>query len=435
MLKNLLERWFKLKEHNTTFKIEFIAGLTTFMTMAYILVVNPDLMSKTGMNKNAIFTATALAAFVGSFLMATIANLPFGMATGMGANSFFVYSIVFHMGFSWQFALAATLVEGILFIILTAFKIRELIVDIIPKNLKLAISSGIGIFIAFIGLTNAGIVVPGGAILKLGNLFTPGVTIALFTLLLGALLLHYNIRGAILLAIISGTILSILLGVTTFTNFKFISFPPSLAPIFWQFDFSQIISFNFLTCTIALLFMELFDTVGCLISISTQAGLVDNNGRVLRVREALFADAIATTIGAMLGTATVTVYVESAAGVAQGGKTGLVAFVISILFLVSLFFSSFFMLIPTQATAAALIMVGVYMFSSSIDLISDKTEGIPCFLTIVLIPLTFSIANGIFIGIISYVITKTITGQFKKLNWLIVTLAILFIIYFLKMPY
>ncbi|HJO91963.1 MAG TPA: NCS2 family permease [Victivallales bacterium] len=437
----MIEKIFKLKQHKTNVKIEVIAGITTFMTMAYILAVNPDILSNAGMNIGAVFTATAIAAAVGTLIMAFLANLPIGLAPGMGLNAFFAFTVVIAMGNSWQFALTAVFLEGIIFIVLTAFKLRNAIVDSIPHSMKNAISCGIGLFIAFIGLVNAGIIKTGMSIaadgktlsglpLALGSINSPEAIVALIGIAIGGILLCRKVKGAILLSILIATVVGIPFGVTHIQNFNnFFSLPPSIKPIFFQFQFNHIFSTQMLITIITLLFMDLFDTIGTLIGVATKAGLIDKNGNMPKMKEALFADAIGTTFGAILGTSTVTAYVESASGVAEGGKTGLTAFVVAILFLAALFISPVFLLIPSAATAPALILVGLFMLSPILEVdFNDYSESLPCFLTIIMMPFTYSIADGILFGIISYVIIKLFSGKIKHLNWFIVILAILFLL-------
>jgi AGZA family xanthine/uracil permease-like MFS transporter len=358
----MLEKFFKLKENKTTVKTEILAGVTTFMTMAYILAVNPDILSATGMDKNALFTATALSAFVATLVMALVAKLPFALAPGMGLNAFFAFTVVLGMGHSWQFALTAVFLEGIIFILLTAFNIRELIVNAIPLPLKHAVSAGIGLFIAFIGLQNSGIIANNDAVLVgLGDMGSPAVLIALGGVVLTGVLLALKVKGALLIGILVATIAGLPFGVTTMPEGNLIDTPPSLAPIFWKFEFSQIFTFDMMIVLFTFLFVDMFDTVGTLVGVSSKAGMLDEEGRVPRVKQALFADSIGTFFGAIFGTSTVTTYVESASGVAEGGKTGLTSLATAVLFLIALFFAPVFTMVPAAATAPALILVGFFM--------------------------------------------------------------------------
>jgi adenine/guanine/hypoxanthine permease len=428
----MLNRFFKLEENKTSVKTEILAGLTTFMTMAYILAVNPDILSVTGMDKNAVFTATALSAMIATLVMALVAKLPFALAPGMGLNAFFAFTVVLGMGYSWQFALTAVFLEGILFIILTAFNIRELIVNAIPLALKHAVSVGIGLFIAFIGLQNAGIIVDNPATLVgLGDMGSPAVLIALGGIIVTAALLILKVKGALLVGILAATLAGLPFGVTQLPEGHLIDIPPSIAPIFFQFDFSQIFTLDMLIVLFTFLFVDMFDTVGTLVGVSSKAGMLDDKGRVPRVKQALFADSIGTTVGAMLGTSTVTTYVESAAGVAEGGKTGLTSLTTAGLFFIALFFAPFFTMVPAAATAAALVLVGFFMMSPIVKIhFDDYTESIPAFITIIVMPLTYSIAEGIVFGMLSYVLLKILTGRIKDISIVMIILAALFVLKF-----
>lgn len=428
----MLEKFFNFKKGTHKIQTEVIAGITTFMTMAYILAVNPDILSATGMDKHALFTATALSAIVGTLIMAFVAKLPFALAPGMGLNAFFAFTVVLSMGYSWQFALTAVFIEGIIFIILTAFNIRELIVNSIPLNLKHAVSVGIGLFIAFIGLQNSGIVVNNDAVLVgLGDMMSPNVWIGFFGIFVMTILLVRKVKGALLIGILLSTILGLILGVTHVPEGGIVSTPPSIAPIFFQFDFSNVFSLDMLVVLFTFLFVDMFDTVGTLVGVSDKAGMLSKEGKVPRVKQALFADAIGTTFGAMFGTSTVTTYVESAAGVSEGGRTGLTSFTVAIMFALALLFAPLFIMIPASATAPALFMVGLFMISpiTKIDL-NDYTESIPAFLTIIMMPLTYSIAEGITFGMLSYVIIKLLSGKIKDISVIMYILAVLFILKF-----
>lgn len=428
----MLQNLFGFNPQKTTIRTEILAGITTFMTMAYILAVNPAILSETGMNKDALFTATALSAIVATLVMALVAKLPFALAPGMGLNAFFAYAVVLTMGYSWQFALTAVFLEGLIFIILTAFNIRELIVNAIPMNLKHAVSAGIGLFIAFIGLQNAGIIVNNDAVLVgLGDLKSPTVWVGLFGIVVTGVLLVLNVKGALLAGILSSTILALILGVTQLPQGGLVSAPPSLKPIFFQFDFKQIFTLDMLIVLFTFLFVDMFDTVGTLVGVTDKAGMLTKDGKVPHVKKALFADAIGTTFGAMVGTSTVTTYVESASGVAEGGRSGLTSFSVAVMFLIALFFAPLFIMIPGAATAPALFLVGLFMLTPILKLnFKDFSESIPAFFTIIMMPLTYSIAEGIAFGMLSYVILKVLTGKFKDLSPVMYVLAVLFLLKF-----
>ncbi|MDK2587076.1 NCS2 family permease [Romboutsia sedimentorum] len=430
MNKGMLEKVFKLSENNTNVKTEVIAGITTFMTMAYILVVNANILSDAGMDKGAVFAATAIAAFIGSCAMGLLANYPIALAPGMGLNAFFAYTVVLSMGYSWQFALCAVLIEGIIFILLTITNVREKIIDCIPTVLKHAVTAGIGLFIAFIGLSNAGIVVNGATILSLGNLKDPLVLLTIFGLLLAAVLLAKNVKGAFLIGMLTISAIGMIAGLVELPK-GIISSAPSLKPVFLQalsVPVDQIFSLDMVVVVFTFLFVDLFDTVGCLLGVASKGNMLDEEGKLPKVKQALFADAIATTIGALLGTSTVTSYVESAAGIGDGGRTGLTAVTTGFLFLLSLFFAPIFTAIPTQATAPVLILVGVMMASSltKIDF-SDFTNAIPAFLTFAMMPLAYSIADGIIFGMISFTVLKIATKRTKEVNVSLIVLSILFV--------
>lgn len=425
-----IERMFKLKENNTTVSREIIAGFTTFMTMAYILAVNPDIMSSAGMDRGAVFTATVIAAMVGTLAMGFLANLPFALAPGMGLNAIFAFNICGALGYSWQTALAAVLLEGIIFIVLTFFNIREAIINAIPLPIKHAITTGIGFFIALIGFVNAGIVKTGeGTILDAGDILEPTRLIALSGLVIAGVLLAKNVKGAILAGILSSTLLGVVTGSIPIDNFQLISMPPSIQPIFLQLDFSKIISADILPVLFTLLFIDMFDTVGTLVGVCDRADMLDKDGKVPNARMALLADAIATTVGALFGASTVTTYVESASGVAEGGRTGLTAITTAIFFGLSLFFAPMFLLVKGFCTGPALILVGMFMIApiTKVDW-EDYSIAIPAFLTMILMPFTYSIADGIMFGIISYVIINIFTGDYKKIQPLTYVIAVLSVI-------
>ncbi|GAA0092766.1 NCS2 family permease [Paraclostridium bifermentans] len=431
--RSMLDRVFKLTENNTNVKTEVIAGMTTFMTMAYILVVNPSILGDAGMDKDAVFAATAIAAFIGSCIMGFLANYPIALAPGMGLNAFFAYTVVLQMGYSWQFALCAVLIEGVIFILLTLTNVREKIIDCIPGVLKHAVTAGIGLYIAFIGLVNAGIVQGGGAILQLGNMQSPTVVLAILGLVIAAVLLSRNVKGTFLLAMVVTTAIGIIAGLVQLPH-ALVSSVPSLKPVFLQafsVPVDQIFSLDMLVVVFTFLFVDLFDTVGCLVGVASKGNMLDENGKLPKAKEALFADAIATTTGSLLGTSTVTAYIESAAGIGEGGRTGLTAVTTGILFLLSLFFAPIFTSIPPQATAPVLILVGVMMASSLLEIdFSDFTNAIPAFLTFAIMPLAYSIADGIIFGIISFTILKLATGKKKEVNISLIFLSIMFILKF-----
>ncbi|MGI5100082.1 NCS2 family permease [Treponema vincentii] len=428
-----MEKLFQLQAHKTTVRTEIIAGLTTFLAMAYILAVNPLILSDAGLNPGSVFTATALSAAVATLMMAVLANLPVALAPGMGLNAFFTYTVVIGMKYSPATALTAVFLEGLLFILLSFFNVREAIVESIPINLKKAVAAGIGLFITLIGMKNAEIIVDNPATLVgLGNVTSGPALLGLIGLVITAILYVMRVPGSILLGILITTVIGIPMGVTApvggWENWSIVSAPA--APVFWNFDFSNIFSFQFFTVFFSFLFVDIFDTVGTLVGVTNRAGLIDKDGNIPRVKQALLSDAIGTVFGAMMGTSTVTSFVESTSGVAAGGRTGLTAFTTGIFFLIALIFSPIFLLIPSAATAPALIIVGFLMLSATAEInFQDPTEGIPAFLTIVMMPFAYSIAEGIVYGILSYVILKAITGKFKQIP--IVT-WVLFIIFILR---
>jgi adenine/guanine/hypoxanthine permease len=428
-----LEKRFKLKEHNTNVRTEVLAGITTFMTMAYILVVNSNILGDAGMDKGAVFAATAIAAFIGTMCMGLMANYPIALAPGMGLNAFFAYSVVIALGHTWQFALCAVFIEGIIFIVLTATNVREEIINCIPPLLKHAVTAGIGLFIAFIGLVNTGIVTQGGAILTLGSMKAPLVLLSVVGLIIAAILMSKNVKGAFLLSMIITSAIGMVFGLVELPK-AVVSAVPSLEPIFlkaFEVQSSQIFSFDMIVIVFTFLFVDLFDTVGCLVGVASKGNLLNEDGTLPRAKQALFADAIGTTAGALLGTSTVTSYVESSAGIAEGGRTGLTAVTTAFLFLASLFLAPIFIAIPPQATGPVLILVGVLMASSVLELnFKDPTDAIPAFLTLVMMPLAYSIAEGIIFGIISYTILKLVCGQKEKVNISLIVLSILFILKF-----
>ena len=428
-----MEKVFKLKENNTDAKTEFIAGLTTFMTMAYILIVNPSILSAAGMDQGAVFTATALSAVIATLIMGLYAKLPFAQAPGMGLNAFFAYTIVIQMGYSFEFALTAVLLEGIIFILLTIFNVREAIVDSIPKGIKNAISVGIGLLIALIGLEGAGIVVhtDGGTIVSLGNIVSGSGLLAIIGLLITSVLIAKNVKGALFIGMIITAIIGIPMGITPIPS-KIISMPPSIAPTFFKFDFHNIFSLDMVIALFTLLFMDMFDTIGTLVGVATKAKMLDKDGKVPNIKKALFSDAVGTTLGACLGTSTVSTFVESASGVAEGGRTGLTAVSTAFMFFLALFFAPLFAVITPAVTASALVLVGLFMIEpiKEIDL-HDFTEAIPAFLTIIMMPFAYSISDGIVFGVISYIILKLFSGKRKEISLTTVILGLVFLLKFL----
>lgn len=455
----MLEKLFKLQENGTDVKTEILAGITTFMTMAYILAVNPSILAAAGMDQGAVFTATALAALIGTLLMAVFANYPFALAPGMGLNAYFAYTVVLGMGYTWQVALTAVFVEGIIFIILSLTSVREAIFNATPQNLKAAVSVGIGLFIAFIGLQNANIVVGGSTLLELYSLdgynaangaeatfHDVGITVilAIVGIIITGILVIRNIKGNILWGILITWILGIICQMTgiyvpnpeagfygLLPDFSSGLSVPSLSPIFAKMEFEGVFSLNFLVVIFAFLFVDMFDTIGTLIGVSSKANMLDENGRLPRIKGALLADAVATTAGAVLGTSTTTTFVESASGVTEGGRTGLTAFTTAVLFGLALFLSPIFLAIPSFATAPALVVVGFYMLTNVVNIdFNDLSEAIPCYICIGAMPFFYSISEGISMGVISYVALNLLSGKVKekKLSILMYVLSVLFIL-------
>lgn len=451
----MLEKIFKLKENKTDVRTELMAGLTTFMTMAYILAVNPNILSAAGMDKNAVLIATALASFIGTALMALFANYPFALAPGMGLNAYFAYTVVGNMGYSWEIALMAVFVEGLIFIVLSLTNVREAIFNSIPMTLKYAVSGGIGLFIAFIGLQNAKLVVNSDSTLLTYQTFKGetfhsvgvGAILALLGVLIIGILLVKRVKGGILLGILITWVLGILCELagiyvpdpdagmysvipTAFVSFDFTSLGQTFGKVF-QADFAGVRALDFVTVIFAFLFVDIFDTLGTLIGVASKADMLDKDGKLPRIRGALLADAVATSAGAILGTSTTTTFVESASGVTEGGRTGLTAVTTGVLFLLALIFSPLFLTIPSFATAPALIVVGFYMISNVVKIdFDDPSEGLPAFLAIAAMPLAYSISEGIAIGVISYTLLNLITGKArsKKISWLMYVLTVLFIL-------
>lgn len=426
----MLQKIFGFNKQTMNLRTEIIAGITTFLTMSYILAVNPAMLSTTGMDKGAIFTATALAAAIATLLLAWMAKLPFAQAPGMGLNAFFAFTLVQGMGYSWETALTAMFVERLIFILITLLNVREIILNSIPVNLRHAISAGIGMFIAFIGLKNAGIIESNpSTFVALGH-FTPISLLAIFGILLSAVLLIKKVKGALFYSILLCTIAGIPLGVTEIPeNFIPVSMPHSIAPTFCKFDFEGFFTLDMAIIIFTLLFMNIFDTLGTLVGLATKTGIMDKNGHIPHVKEAMMSDAIGTTISSMLGSSTVTTYVESASGIAEGGRSGVTSLITGLLFILALFFAPVFLLIPGAATTGAFVLVGVFMMDSigKINL-SDISEALPAFVTIIMMVLTYSIANGIILGLLCYVLLKLFCGKHKQITLTMYILAILFII-------
>ena len=427
----MLKKLFGFDSTKTTIRTEILAGITTFLTMSYILAVNPDIFSAikdNPMPAGAVFTATALAAIIGCLAMAFIGKLPFGIAPGMGLNAFFVFTVCNAMGYSWQFALTAVFIEGIIFIILTVTNLRTAIVNAIPANLRYAIGCGIGLFIAFVGLQNGGVIVDDGATLvNLGDVTSGATLLTIIGLFLTGVLYAKKVRGALLLGILLTTLIGIPMGVTDFKGV--VSTPESIAPIFCHFEWDHIFTLDMLVVVFTFLFIDIFDTIGTLIGVCTKANLVDKDGNIHRITPAFMADAIATTAGAMLGTSTTTTYVESAAGVDQGGRSGLTAFAVACCFAVTLLFSPLFLSIPSSATAPVLILVGLLMIEPIKKIpFNEFTESIPAFICIIMMPLTYSISHGILLGMISYVAINILCGKFKNITIMMYILAVLFVL-------
>lgn len=424
----MLQKLFGFVPSSMTVKREVIAGITTFLTMAYILAVNPSILSDAGMDKGAVFTATVISSVLATLVMAMYAKLPFALAPGMGLNAFFAYTVVLTMGYSWQFALTAVFIEGIIFILLTLTGLRQKIVDSMPLVLRRAISPGIGFFIAFIGLKNAGIVSASPAtFVTMGNLHDPAVLLAAFGILLSAVLLIKKVTGALLIGILVTTVIGIPLGVTHFSSV--LDVPPSIAPVVMKFEWHNVLSFDMAICVLTFLFIDMFDTIGTLLGVSHRAGMVDEKGNIPHLTEAFMADAIGTAAGAMLGTSTVTTYVESASGVNAGGRSGLTSFTTAICFVLALFLAPLFLAIPAQATAPALVLVGVMMMTDVSKLhLGYFADAVPAFVCIALMPLTYSISDGILMGLITYVLLRIFAGRYRELKLGMIVLAVLFVL-------
>lgn len=435
-MNSFIQKTFGMDPAKHSIRTEIIAGITTFLTMAYILAVNPSIfgaLATQGMPTDAVFTATALAAIVGCLVMSIYAKKPFGLAPGMGLNAFFVFTVCLGMGHSWQMALTAIFLEGILFILLTITNVRKLIVDAIPMNPKRAIGAGIGLYIAFIGLKSAGIIVSSDSTsVTLGPLSDSTSLLAIIGLLLTSVLVILKVRGGMLLGILVTTIIGIPMGVTHFNGL--LSTPPSISSIFCQFEWSQIFSWDMVAIVFTFLFIDMFDTIGTVVGVSVKSGMVDEKGNVDGINKVLMADAVATVAGAMFGTSTTTTYIESASGVSEGGRTGLTSFTIAVCFAIALLFSPLFLAIPGAATGPVLFIVGVMMAApvKEIDW-EDYSEAIPAFVTMLLMPLAYSISDGIMLGMISYVVINALTGKFKKVSVTMWILAVLFVLRYVLM--
>lgn len=426
-----LNRLFGFDASTMTVKKEIIGGLTTFFTMAYILAVNPAILSETGMDPGALFTTTALSAIVATLMMAIYAKLPFVLAPGMGLNAFFAYTIVLLMGYTWQFALTAVFLEGLLFILFTITGLRQKLVDTVPSVMHHAISAGIGLFLAFLGLKSGGLIVDNAAtLITLGDLNNPSVALTVIGLILTSILLVKKVSGAFLIGILLTALIGIPLGVTSFNGIT--SLPPSIRPIFLQFQWHEVLSIDMFICVITLLFTDMFDTIGTVIGVSQRAGMVDEQGRIRNMNKAFMADAVGTTLGAALGSSTVTTFVESASGISAGGRSGLTAFTAAICFAFALFFAPLFMMIPPQATASVLVLVGLMMTAgiSRIDFTNYRT-AVPCFICVIMMPFTNSIANGILLGFLTYVTIALGCGKWKDLGLISYAIALLALLKFL----
>jgi AGZA family xanthine/uracil permease-like MFS transporter len=423
----MLEKIFKLKRYKTTVRAELAAGVITFLTMSYVLVVNPTILAAAGMDRQALFTATALATALGTLFMALIPNLPVAQAPGMGLNSFFAFSVVLGMGYSWQMALTAVFIQGLVFLLLTLCNVRALIVKSIPGTIKNAIPVGIGLFITLLGLQNAGLIVrDDNTLVALGAMSNPHVWVAALGLVLTAVLYYKKVHGAFLIGIAAATVFAVALGLVRLPEGGLMALPPDISPVFGRFEWHNIFTLDMLVVVFTFLFVNLFDTIGTLLGVASKIGIQDEN--FPQLKRALFADALGTTFGALLGTSTVTSYVESASGVAAGGRTGLTALSTAAMFVLALFFAPLFLMVPASATAPALILVGLFMISSVVKInFDDMTEALPAFLTVVMMPFAFSIAQGIVFGMLSFVFLKALSGKFRHISaamWIIFALFI-----------
>ena len=433
-MMTFLEKALGFNPKSMKLRTELIAGATTFLTMSYILAVNPDILSSTGMDKGALFTGTALAAAIATLLLAFMAKLPFAQAPSMGLNAFFAYTLCQTMGYSWQHSLAIMLIEGVVFIIITFFNVREMILNSIPTNLRYAMSAGIGMLLAFIGLKNAGIIVAKEATFVGLGAFTPTCILGIVAILLSGVLMAKNVKGSLFLSIIITTVIGIPMGVTVIPDSWLpVSMPQDISPVFCKFDFTGLLTLKTVLVVFSLLLINIFDTIGTLMGLADKTGIVEQDGNIPHVKEAMMSDAIGTTCGAMLGSSTLTTYVESASGIAEGGRSGVTSFTVGLFFLIALFLSPIFLLIPSAATSGALVMVGVLMIDSvkKIDL-QDITESFPAFITMITMVLCYSIADGICLGILSFVIMKLCTRRWNDLNWTLCVLAVLFVFNFVN---
>ncbi len=429
MLKKLLG----FDPRHMTLRTEIIAGITTFMTMSYILVVNPSILATTGMDKGALFTATALASAIATFLIAFIAKLPFAQAPGMGINAFIAFTVVQGMGYSWQTAMAVMVVEGVIFTLITLLNVREIILNSIPMNLRYAISAGIGMFIAFIGLKNAGIIVADPSTFVALGSFTPASSLAIAGIILSGILLYKKVKGALFYGILICTLAGIPLGVTQVPEgFMPVSLPHSLTPTFCMFDFSEFFTLDIAIAVFTLLFMNIFDTMGTLVGLASKTGIMKKNGEIPQAKKVMLSDALGTTIGSLMGSSTITLYVESASGVAEGGRSGVTSLTTGMLFLLALFFAPIFILIPGAATTGALVLVGVLMMDSILKInMGDISEALPAFVTIITMTLTYSISNGMILGLLCYILIKLGTGKYRDITPTMYILGVLFILNFI----
>ena len=416
MMDSILNKLFGFNRKYTSVRTEILAGITSFLTMAYIPAVNPAVLSVTGMDKGALFTATILASVLATMLMAFYAKLPYGLAPGMGLTAFFAYTVCLSMGYSWQFALTAVLIEGLLFILLTVTNLRDKIVDAIPETLKQAIGVGIGLFIAFIGLQNAQVIVKNeSTLVGMGDITSGPALLSVIGLVIMSVLLVKKVKGALMLGILATTLIGIPMGITSFNGV--FSTPPSIEPVFCQFEWDKIFTKDMAIVVFTFLFVDMFDTIGTLVGVATKTGMIDSNGKIIRLKQAFMTDAIGTTAGSMLGTSTVTTTIESTAGIGEGGRSGLTAFVIAVCFMLSLFFAPFFLAVPAAATTPVMVLIGLMMMSSVVNInFSDYSESIPAFVCILFIPMAYSISDGIMLGMISYVLINLVTGKHRKLT-------------------
>jgi AGZA family xanthine/uracil permease-like MFS transporter len=432
-MEKILEKWLGFDAKTMKGRTEIVAGATTFLTMCYILAVNPAVLSTTGMDKAALFTGTAIASAIATLLLAFMAKLPFAQAPSMGLNAFFAFTLCQAMGYTWQQALAISLIEGIIFVLITFLNIREMILNSIPEDLRFAISAGIGMFIAFIGLKNAGIIVANPATYVSLGKFTPSAILGLIAIILSGALMARKVKGALFFSIIIAAVIGIPLGVTDIPhNWMPVALPQSLTPVFCKYDFTGLLSMKTVMVVVSLLLVNIFDTVGTLVGLAYKTHIVKPDGTIPHVKEAMMSDALGTTLGSLLGTSTITTYVESASGIAEGGRSGLTSFTVGMLFVISLFLSPIFLLIPSAATSGALVLVGVLMIDSVKRInLSSIDDAFPAFITMITMVLCYSIADGICLGILSYVILKLCVGKFHELNATLYILSVIFILNFI----